>query len=247
MIVWLASYPRSGNTLTVMTIQDVFGIRRIGTIAKADLSLGRLRNELVPSPTPPWDVPAELINLRGDELVAALEQRPEPFFIKTHRLSEASTPNPAIYIIRDGRDALVSHAHFVADRDIPQFRGVPYNKRLGRLIRPGIRAYGHWSENTRTWLDRSATTAVIRFEELVLDPAAVVANACTQLGMDLGRARGEMLDFQYLRERMPSLFRRGKVGSWREEMSPGLQERFWRVHGQQMRALGYASGLDSGD
>src|SRR5436190_562124 len=164
MLIWVASYPRSGNTLTMLTLEDV---------------------------------------------------------------------------VRDGRDAIVSHAHFVKERDLPDFRDLSFDRRVAVLTRPGMRAYGDWSRNVRRWRRRRAPVAIIRFEELLRDPARVVARGCETIGVHLGDADGQLHSFDYLRERLPVLFRRGVVGGWRDEMAPELQERFWRVHGDEMEALGY--------
>ena len=36
------------------------------------------------------------------------------------------------------------------------------------------------------------------------------------------------------------MHRRGKAGSWQEEMPPEIEERFWSIHGEEMDALGYS-------
>ena len=42
VLVWVASYPRSGNTLTLLTIRDVFGVKELGRIVADDLDLGNV-------------------------------------------------------------------------------------------------------------------------------------------------------------------------------------------------------------
>ena len=37
------------------------------------------------------------------------------------------------------------------------------------------------------------------------------------------------------------MHRRGKTGSWQEEMPAELEQTFWELHGDEMRALGYAN------
>ena len=241
MLVWVASYPRSGNALTVLTLEDVFGEWRIGTVTASDLRLGRMRHPLVPGGAP-WQPPPELRALRGSELLDAMRARPEPFFVKTHRLAEAPDPAPALYIVRDGRDAVVSQAHFVAERGVAAYRGLSFERRLARLTGAGMRPYGHWSGNVRRWTDRRAPVAILRFEDLLRDPAAVVAGACAELEVPLGEPDGEVPSFDYLHKRVPILFRRGVVGAWRDEMPAHLEERFWQIHGTQMEALGYRRG-----
>ena len=236
MLVWVASYPRSGNTFALLTLQDVLGERRIGSVFQDDLWLGYLVHELVPGSAEPWEPPPELRSLRGAELLGAIRERPEPYFVKTHRLSEVEDPAPALYIVRDGRDAIVSHAHFVADRGTPRFRGLDFDQRLEQLIRPGVPAYGHWSRNVRGWRRRDAPTSTIHFEQLLQDPAGTIAAALKRLDVAVGDARADAADFADLRERAPVMFRRGVLGAWSEEMNPRLQRLFWRTHGETMRS-----------
>jgi hypothetical protein len=244
MLVWVASYPRSGNTLTMLTLRDGFGIGSLGAVYHgAEVHWEFIRDQETVPPTleapSRWQPPAPLARLKGDALLDALRDQPEPYFMKTHLASRASDPAPALYIVRDGRDALVSHAHFVAGEDAPRFRGLSFNRRLSELIRRGVRVQRGWSGNVRAWRERNAPTALIRFEDLIVDPVGVVARGCKELGVPLPEPEGDLYSFAELRERYPLVFRKGKVGSWREEMPPRLQERFWRIHGAQMESLGY--------
>lgn len=240
VIVWVASYPRSGNHLFLLTLRDRFGVDALGVIVEEDLRLGRPPG--LPERPPkmaPWQLPPGFRGLLGPDLLNAVRERPEPYFIKTHRLAEAPDRAPAVYIVRDGRDALVSHAHFVEARDAPRFRGQPFRRRLADLIDPGIRAYGTWSRNVRAWRDRTGATEIVRYEDLVADPTAEVSRVCDRLGIPLTAGRGSVTPFAELQADNPIVYRRGVVGAWRDEMPPDLERRFWGIHGAEMKALGY--------
>ena len=221
----------------MLVLRDVFGIGRIGTVLQDDLDLGRVAQALPEPANGSWTPPRELHGLERAELLDAVRERPERFFIKTHRLSEASDPAPALYVVRDGRDALVSQAHFLEDRR--RFAGDSFDDRVAHLMRDGMPTRGHWSQNVRAWRTRTAPTAVIRFEDLVADPAGAVAVACESLDLSLGEPTGTLPTFAEARAQMPRMFRRGEAGAWRDEMPPHLEERFWRQHGEEMEALGY--------
>jgi hypothetical protein len=240
VLIWVASYPRSGNTLTLLVLRDVFGTNRLGSDFNDDFSLGKIPDHALPGrATYAWDPPRQVRGLSGDALLDSLRARPEAYFIKTHRLARASDPAPALYLVRDGRDALVSQAHLVKANDVPRFRNQSFDRRLAELIDPGIRSQGGWSRNVRAWRERSAPTAVIRFEDLIADPVAAISRECAAIGAPLGEPTAPPPSFDRLRELAPWIFRRGALGSWRDEMSPELERRFWRLHGREMRALGY--------
>jgi hypothetical protein len=239
MLVWVASYPRSGNTLGMLTLRDIFGLTQLGTVHREHLGLDGLPHLPPNAAREPYEIPPELADLPNEELVTAIGERPEPFFIKTHRPADADDPAPGLYIVRDGRDALVSQARRLNDVGTPGFRELPFNRGLSKLIESGTRAFGDWSRHVRAWRTRDATTALIRFEELVVDPGPVIAGGCGQLGLAMPDPSGELTPFVAARAHNPVEFRRGEVGSWREEMPPRLQTRFWRRHGEEMEALGY--------
>lgn len=243
MLVWVASYPRSGNTLAMLVLRDVFGVGRLGAVYGGKQIVWHFIRDpgLIPPQTgsAEWKPPEEFAGLGSEPLLDAVRARPEPYFIKTHRIAMATDPAPALYLVRDGRDAVVSQAHFVADRDRPEFKELSFNRRLARLTHPGIRAQGPWSRHVRVWRGRAAPTALVRFERLIADPAVELARACAQIEVPLGEPAGRLRTFDDLHARHPTLFRRGTTAGWKDEMAPHLQERFWRCHGAEMEALGY--------
>jgi hypothetical protein len=236
VLVWVASYPRSGNTFLTITLRDAFAVAERGTVFEESLGLARLES-LRPAP---YRLPPELRGLGNDELLEALRERPEPFFIKTHRVRDAAEPSRAIHVVRDGRDALVSYAHFVVEHEHdPRFEGRSLTERLRMLIAEDHNLFGHWSRSVEAWRERSAPTALVRFEELIENPAGTVRSACGRIGIELTQTERESQPFAKLHARDPRMFRRGEIGAWRSEMPAAVEERFWQLHGPQMEALGY--------
>ncbi|MCX7714032.1 MAG: sulfotransferase domain-containing protein, partial [Chthoniobacterales bacterium] len=93
----------------------------------------------------------------------------------------------------------------------------------------------------RQWLhrDHNGPQIVIRYEELVNDPDKVVANVLKTFDLKPVTTGGKMPDFATLHRKWPRFFRKGKPGSWREEMSDALHDLFWQHHAAAMNALGY--------
>lgn len=222
MIVWVASFPRSGNNLcSRQTLRAVFRAKT-GAVQNLESLLPRLSLDGAADP------------------IGAMREHEETIFLKTHRVIDARDPSPAMYIVRDGRDSLVSYAHFVEAQHEPAFESATFEEALATLIEREDHEYGSWSANVRAWTGRDAPTTVIRFEELIADPVASVRAAAESLGVRLRRPAGEVPDFERLRKKDPGLYRRGKVGSWKSELPPELEERFWQLHGAEMEALGYS-------
>lgn len=225
MDVWLASYPRSGNTFFRIILSECYGLPSTDMDALPPEEWGRLRR-MDPSLRPGTDPAA-------------------PCFIKTHNLPGLDR-NPAIYIVRDGRDALVSYAHFVLA--FVKIAGAPsqtaddpnlFRTTLSDLLREERSPYGTWSQNVSAWQARPYT-AVVRYEDLVQDPLRAAQRALDDLELPLRPIGRDLPSFSELQALDPRFFRSGNVGDNRKEFPADLLEAFWAKNGTTMRSLGYA-------
>ena len=120
--IWVASYPRSGNTLLRTILHDVFG---------------RDTTSLYPPP----DVGADVQKRLGYvPLSAAL--RTDLAFVKTHDLPHGN--DPAIYLYRDGRCAIMSYLYYV--RVFTNIENLDFS-----AIAQGQPNGVNWSEHIRAW------------------------------------------------------------------------------------------------
>lgn len=234
MIVWLASFPRSGNTFLRIILNSVFG-----------LSTSTLYPHLAVGINEAHDQMNELIgDVEPAGTLAQLETDAEIHFLKTHELVPAGDQSPAVYVVRDGRDALVSYAHFVRTYEPDQYSELSFHQSLEMLIRSWDQ-FGGWSRHVMAWSDRTAPTAIVRYEDLLIAPVESVVASFGKLGVPLPTASGAVPDFHDLRAQIPAFFRRGQTGAWKTEMTKGLQELFWSIHGMAMERFGYGrDGLD---
>lgn len=137
-MIWLASYPRSGNTFLRIVLHEVYGIEsRVFRLTK--------------------------LNKRNQRYV-------EFPLVKTHVLPHELNPVDkdikAVYLVRDGRDAVVSMAHQRKDIMEP---GSDFELNLKAVIRAEEGThFGGWSQHVSDWLPRASL--VIRFEDLIVDP-----------------------------------------------------------------------------
>ena len=225
-MVVLASYPRSGNTFFRLVARLLFSLGSEEGyefhINTEGMGKSRLR----------------LIQLLGNLPPEDGATPPQTSLRKTHDLPVPDDGRPAIYLVRDGRDAYVSFAHFLQTHFPDPWKGMSYLDALRAVVsQPDY--FGGWSQNVHAWTSRRAPTAIVRFEELIADPSAVVAAACRQVGLALPQAAQASPLFNELSEQWPEMFRRGKVGGWRDEMPPEVEELFWSHHGEMMTQLGY--------
>lgn len=253
MIIWMASYPRAGNSYLKDILEDCFGLHTYSIYDE----------------------------LRQPKInVEAARQSPEVYFVKTHEMPQDSAP--ALYIVRDGRDVLVSYAQFILRMHkhepsksalyLAYARHYFFYKRDGHKRRypfkrfklefknktfEGIdpeefrstlhnlivynQSFGGWGPHVTAWTQRQAPTAVIRFEELKQSetPAETVQQALVSLGHHL-EITGELSGFKKKHQRRPDLYRRGRAGSHQDEMPEDLEDLFWQHHGHVMKALGYS-------
>ena len=225
-MIWLASFPRSGNTFFRNILFEVYGLES---------------------------------STFHDDADYYLDDKYDSFpVVKTHMLPSqlipVSSDLPAVYIIRDGRDALCSIAHHRKDIVAP---GSDYYENLkAAIIAEKGTFFGGWSENVNRWLERA--DMVIRYEDLLSDPIGQ-AERLRKITNIPQPNPDKLPSFQDLKFGIPKYgsgrdrpiteeekkalaeknFRKGKAGGWKEEMPPDMQDLFWSMHGETMESLGY--------
>jgi hypothetical protein len=223
----LASFPRSGNTFFRIVLSEVYGIESI------EYSVGK-------------KLPA-IDNLT-------------PFAVKTHQLP-SSLPRkylelPVVYLVRDGRDALVSVAH--QKKDLVDIGTTFEQNLIDSIIAPWGTHFGGWGRNVREWLDRA--DVIIKFEDLIENPIGCIEKLRDFIELpepnkaklptfkDLkekeykyGSGSRKQLKNKNLtkEERRDKFFRRGKAGSWQDEMPEYLHSLFWMKNNDVMNMIGF--------
>ena len=138
-VVWLASYPRSGNTFLRTILWHCFGLRSASVYPK-DLGGNRALEEYVGHIE------------HGPEIRDRLGENGIPL-IKTHE--RPTDVNPAMYVVRDGRAACVSLWRF-GGKTIP----------LEAVIE-GRHRFGTWADHVQAWNPKHRpNTLLLRYEDL---------------------------------------------------------------------------------
>jgi hypothetical protein len=234
MIVWLASFPRSGNTLLRIILNSVFG-----------LPTSTIYSGPKEGVNPVYDEMNRLIGgVEPSGSLAELQASHQVHFVKTHEIASPDDRNPAVYVLRDGRDALVSYVHFSRAYE-PADSRLSFDQSLELLIRSQDH-FGGWSRHVTAWSERTAPTSIVRYQELLDRPVETVIDAFKKIEVVLPNASGGMPDFEELKRAIPEFFRKGQSGAWKTEMTAELQELFWSLHGEVMERLDYARSVQPG-
>jgi hypothetical protein len=233
MIIWLASYPRSGNTYFRILLKQMYGI---STYEIYDLDLSNAE----------WAAFTKVIGHEDKPMtLAQMEASPEYYIVKTHEMPGEACP--AIYLVRDGRDSIVSCAHFI----------LHYNYRTSAAENPDMlletmnelictnEYFGGWGANVLAWSQRRTKTVVLRYEDLVAAPIESVRHVMREINYQPPELNANvdqpMLAFDDLHQRVPEFFRKGQRGGWKEEMPVELQKFFWARYGKAMMKMGYSA------
>jgi hypothetical protein len=227
MIIWLASYPRSGNTFFRLVLRQVFGLNTYSVYNEFGVD----------------DRQVQLVGGATADNLDDLAKGPEPCVVKTHELPGADT-HPAIYLVRDGRDVIVSYAHYEHARAMQGAGGPAEPPRDPLAIMRDLivheQSFGGWGAHVERWLERVPAPVLVRFDQLVADPVRVTANAMAAAGAPVRQGNTATLPtFERLRRDMPQFFRTGRSGAYATEMPTVLQSLFSQRYGHVMRRLGY--------
>jgi hypothetical protein len=208
VVVWLASFPRSGVTFLRHVIEQVYDLKTwtiYGNEAATTDTDGRA-----------WPRDADPHSVQ---------------FVKAHPPSYAATQQPALHLVRDGRDVVVSYAHYL--RLIGDKR--PFAELLRHAV-AGSDVCDHWGLHTMAWAARDVPR--ILFDDLIAAPVDTVCHAVGQLDVGLEpNTSASIKTFNELHEARPEFYRSGRAGGWRDVMSDGLHQEFWVRHGAAMEWL----------
>ncbi len=221
MLIWLASYPRSGNTFMRLLLSKAFDVPTWSYYdfdAKTDRAFERAAGR----DQPEFESSAAVCE--------AAEAHPGPCFVKTHELPDPDDTRPAVYLVRDGRAAVVSYWHYRQDLagESPSLADVIEGRVWG----------SDWSTHVQAWmLSQRPNTLVLRYESLVADPHAALAHIAAFAG--LPPPAPTRLKFDALHEVEPKFFRVGSNDANLAELRGDDLALFSRCHGDAMRAAGY--------
>ena len=270
-IVWLASYPKSGNTWlrAVLTNyqQEAGQPASINALVGGFLTSRDVFDDYVGLPSADL-TDGEILRLRPllHELLAA--ELPTPTFVKVHDACVRTPAGPlfpraatagAIYLVRNPLDVAPSyahHAHWSIERTVAELNrpaAVSGAKRGLRPCLPEVR--GTWSAHVSSWLEAELPVHVVRYEDMLADPAAAFGAIVRHAGLawdqsrleraidharfDRLRAQEQEEGFRERQPTAPSFFRSGTAGGWRTALTPAQVRSLVDAHAPVMERFGY--------
>lgn len=206
-IVWLASFPKSGNTWLRAFLFALRKIRSGAAIQSIDLgefATTNVSDRLVSAYAPHLSRPVAEADKRDFAAARPHVQKaialsaPAAVFIKTHnaRIEDRGWPTinlgvsiGAVYLVRNPLDVAISWA---------RFRGVSVDEAIADMAREGNETepngddvhmvLGSWSQNVRSWTaPANPLVLVIRYEDMLDDPLHVFTAVTDHLAIDCVR------------------------------------------------------------
>jgi len=172
--IWMASYPRTGNT----RLRMLLGQAQLLKTGSDELCLPGNVEQFMPV----W----------GFSDFSKFNFSPR--FVKTHRmyLPIMRRPKRVVFMLRDPRESIASaYRMYLSRKDVgsPEFGEFLKNPRHGI---PG------WIRMYQSWMPR--TTSVVKYKDLMSDPVDAVSRMCEELGVDFSteviRKAADMTDKQ---------------------------------------------------
>jgi len=191
-IVWIASYPKSGNTW----IRSILQCATKGSVSINDMGnlipsfnscVERVAYERglrsIDDPAELWaDTQRWISGLGGNRVIKTHNMR-GTFGGAQHPLPELT--HSAIHIVRDPRDVAVSYAnhygHSVGDAAMMLQREDNHAHEAGHAFRKAV--LGSWQMNVASWLDAPFPVLTLRYEDMLQTPHEAISRAMTFLQM----------------------------------------------------------------
>ena len=204
-IVWLASFPKSGNTWLRLFMANYLSgagkpvpINKIDRFSTGD-SVAKLYKAALGPKFDPNDDRASLLG-RARVFRALSENGADVNLVKPHnrngrfqqlRLIPPHITRRAIYILRNPLDMLVSYADHYAVDPAKAAREIADENNTILPSAVTVRQFtGNWSKHVASWTGSTKfPVTVIRYEDILADPGTAFSTVIRDIGAPVDRAR----------------------------------------------------------
>jgi hypothetical protein len=206
-IIWLASYPKSGNTWLraflhnlLRNPQEAYDINKLGDFTLSESSNAWYRR--LGERPPEAFTDAEVAALRPKVHRHLTTIAPDSVFVKTHSavMEDHGVPTVtfevtagAVYVVRNPLDVTISWAHHM---------GISHDDTIDYMARPRAKIdaadkhvhvpLGSWSEHVESWTAKpNSALHTVRYEDLLMKPQTAFRGIVRFLGLKVPRDRLE--------------------------------------------------------
>lgn len=245
-LVWLASFPRSGNTLLRIMLKNNFGHNSY-SIYNDIADIGRFVDvsEVVGHEFMDWSLllgkgvygSGQQIPPEKYYLFDAMRYKSSRYrFVKTHSgYHSGFFPDRAIYVCRDGRAAISSLASY-----IKRFRNKATElvEVINELLLRGDELFGKWNDHVLSWMEHPREKLlVLKYEDILSDYNGALKKISTFLKID--PIATAPIPFSQLQSINADFFRKGQKASWKSVLGDTSHALFWLLNYEGMNKMDY--------
>jgi hypothetical protein len=274
-IIWLASYPKSGNTwfraFLANLLNKTDSPADINELAGGPIASSRQLFDEATGLSSSDMIPDEIDNLRPYVYDYIARNTTETIFHKIHDaytltaegrpLVPKESTIGALYFVRNPLDVAVSFAHhsnlsfeaIVAAMNNEEYAFCSKSSRLHMQLRQKLLT---WSHHYLSWTRQADfPVMVMKYEDMKLNTFESFSAAIKFCGFNYSEAeiteairKSSFSELQKqekergFREKSPdsqTFFRKGKIGTWQEELPQNLVDMIKKDHEKEMLQLGY--------
>lgn len=266
MIIWIASYPKSGNTWVRLFLKSYFNLNDNNIISQSFPIMDHLKEfkidfmnfgEIVKG----WELMQNFINL--NQKTNYLKTHNAMCTINNYKFTNKDNTLGAIYLVRDPRDVIVSYAHHlglsheeVLNNMLNSYNG-ERNEYEGKKYKKSI--MGKWSDHYNSWKSfKEREILIVRYEDLVKNSEKEFFRILNYLNKidnikiekkrlleSIGQTSFKKLSnnekkFGFKEASKHGIFfRKGVVGDWKKNLSKSISQTIEKEFNKEMKELNY--------
>lgn len=266
MIIWVSSYPKSGNTWVRLFLEKYLnfiehnfhmgGFPDFTQFEKLNINYQKFE-DIIKN----WSILQSIQNLNGKFNI--LKTHNALCTIGNHKFTDGNNTIGGIYLIRDPRDILVSYSSHLNLKHEETLKIMidPYASEIKlhkkKLIKVSL--LGKWSDHYNSWKSKIGKGFLyIKYENLVKNPVEEFYNIINYLNKlcnteinEKALMHGiEETKFKKLKEREElygfdqatgnaPFFRKGVIGDWKNNVNEEIIKKIENKFNNEMKELGY--------